>query len=118
VKPSILEGGAGTGLITTSLAGWTPAEIFALEPSPGMRAVLPSRLSSRPELLSRVTVLPGDALSVKLTEPAQAAVMINVRYAFVPDYRRRLWPVLQRELTDAGFTRVQGAERLLAWRRS
>jgi 16S rRNA A1518/A1519 N6-dimethyltransferase RsmA/KsgA/DIM1 with predicted DNA glycosylase/AP lyase activity len=64
VKPSILEGGAGTGLITTSLAGWTPAEIFALEPSPGMRAVLPSRLSSRPELLSRVTVLPGDALSV------------------------------------------------------
>jgi SAM-dependent methyltransferase len=202
VKRSILEVGAGTGLITTSLAEWTPAEIFALEPSPGMRAVLLSRLSSRPELLSRVTVLPGDALSVKLTEPVEAAVMINVMYAFEPDYRRRLWPVLaaclapggllvftwreggppapgplrelascqvgrhtytvlleilaseseawharylyritegsqvlaeeeitgysyrpawpvlRRELTDAGFTQVQGAERLLAWRRS
>ena len=33
VRRSILEVGAGTGLITTSLADWTPAEIFALEPS-------------------------------------------------------------------------------------
>ena len=57
VRRSILEVGAGTGLITTSLADWTPAEIFALEPSAGMRGVLLSRLSSRPELLSRVTVL-------------------------------------------------------------
>jgi ubiquinone/menaquinone biosynthesis C-methylase UbiE len=37
VRRSILEIGAGTGLITTSLADWTPAEIFALEPSAGMR---------------------------------------------------------------------------------
>jgi len=37
VQRSILEIGAGTGLITTSLAEWTPAEIFALEPSAGMR---------------------------------------------------------------------------------
>ena len=58
VRRSILEIGAGTGLITTSLADWTPAEIFALEPSAGMRAVLLSRLASRPELLKRVTVLP------------------------------------------------------------
>lgn len=59
VRRSILEIGSGTGLITTSLADWTPAEIFALEPSAGMRAVLLSRLSSRPELLKRVTVLPA-----------------------------------------------------------
>jgi hypothetical protein len=57
-RRSILEIGAGTGLITTSLAEWTPAEIFALEPSAGMRGILLSRLSSRPELLDRVTVLP------------------------------------------------------------
>ena len=48
VRGSVLEIGAGTGLITTALAEWTPAEIFALEPSAGMRAVLLSRLSSRP----------------------------------------------------------------------
>jgi predicted RNA methylase len=101
VRRSILEIGAGSGLITTSLADWTPAEIFALEPSAGMRGILLSRLSSRPELLNRVTVLPCDALSVTLDEPVEAVVMINVMYALEPDYRKRLWPVLAAAL-DAG----------------
>ena len=39
-KRSILEVGAGTGLVTAALAEVTPAEIFALEPSAAMRAVL------------------------------------------------------------------------------
>jgi SAM-dependent methyltransferase len=103
VRRSILEIGAGTGLITTSLADLTPGEIFALEPSVSMRAVLLSRLSSRPELLSRVTVLPCDALSVTLDEPAEAVVMINVMYALEPDYRRRLWPMLAASLETAGL---------------
>ena len=103
VRRSILEIGAGTGPITASLADLTPAEIFALEPSAGMRAVLLSRLSSRPELLSRVTVLPCDALSVRLGEPAEAVVMINVIYALEPAYRRRLWPVLAATLETAGL---------------
>jgi 16S rRNA A1518/A1519 N6-dimethyltransferase RsmA/KsgA/DIM1 with predicted DNA glycosylase/AP lyase activity len=102
IRRSILEIGAGTGLITTSLAGWTPAEIFALEPSAGMRAVLLSRLASRPELLERVTVLPCDALSVELDEPAEAVVMINVMYALEPGYRKRLWPVLAAQLEPGG----------------
>jgi SAM-dependent methyltransferase len=103
IRRSILEIGAGTGLITTSLAGWTPAEIFALEPSAGMRAVLLSRLASRPELLERVTVLPGDGLSVDLDEPAEAVVMINVMYALEPGYRKRLWPVLAAQLEPGGL---------------
>jgi SAM-dependent methyltransferase len=103
VRRSILEIGAGTGLITTSLAEWTPAEIFALEPSAGMRAILLSRLSSRPELLNRVTVLPCDAMSVTLGEPVEAVVMINVMYALEPDYRKRLWPVLAASLETAGL---------------
>jgi len=103
VRRSVLELGAGTGLITTSLADWTPAEIFALEPSAGMRAVLLSRLSSRPELLKRVTVLPCDALSVNLDEPVEAVVMINVMYALEPEYRKRLWPVLAAQLAPAGL---------------
>jgi SAM-dependent methyltransferase len=102
-RRSILEIGAGTGLITVSLADLTPGEIFALEPSADMRAVLLSRLSSRPELLSRVTVLPCDALSVRLDEPAEAIVMINVLQALEPDYRRRLWPVLAASLEPAGL---------------
>ncbi|MER5326656.1 class I SAM-dependent methyltransferase [Streptosporangium roseum] len=103
IRRSILEIGAGTGLITTSLADWTPAEIFALEPSAGMRAVLLSRLNARPELLKRVTVLPCDALSVELDEPVEAMVMINVMYALEPDYRKRLWPVLATRLEPGGL---------------
>jgi SAM-dependent methyltransferase len=103
VRRSILEIGAGTGLITMSLAEWTPAEIFALEPSAGMRAILLSRLCSSPELLRRVTVLPCDALSVDLDEPAEAVVMINVMYSLEPDYRRGLWPALAAQLEPAGL---------------
>jgi SAM-dependent methyltransferase len=103
VRRSILEVGAGTGLITVSLADWTPAEIFALEPSAGMRGILLSRLNSRPELLNRVTVLPCDALSVTLDEPVEAVVMINVMYALEPEYRKQLWPVLAAALDNAGL---------------
>jgi len=103
VRRRILEVGAGTGLITTSLAEWTPAEIFALEPSAGMRGILLSRLISRPDLLDRVTVLPCDALSVSLDGPVEAVVMINVMYALEPDYRSRLWPVLAGLLETSGL---------------
>lgn len=103
VRRGILEIGAGTGLITTAMADWTPAEIFALEPSAAMRAVLLSRLNARPELLSRVTVLSCDALSADLDDPVEAAVMINVMYALEPDYRRRLWPALAAQLEPAGL---------------
>lgn len=100
---SILEIGAGTGLITTLLADLTPADIFALEPAPEMRALLLSRLSSRPELLDRVTVLRCDAMGVRLDEPAEAAVMINVLSVLEPDYRARLWPVLADSLQTGGL---------------
>jgi SAM-dependent methyltransferase len=103
VRRSILEVGAGTGLITVSLADLTPAEIFALEPSAEMRSVLLSRLSSRPELLNRVTVLPCDAMSVRLDEPVEAVVMVHVIYAMEPDYRRQLWPRLAAVLEAAGL---------------
>lgn len=103
VRRSILEVGAGSGMITTSLADWTPAEIFALEPSAGMRGILLSRLSARPELLDRVTVLPCDALSVTLDEPVEAVLMINVMYALEPEYRKQLWPVLAAALAPAGL---------------
>ncbi len=102
-RRSILEIGAGTGLITVSLADWTPAEIFALEPSAGMRGVLLARLCSHPELLRRVTVLPCDAMSVDLDEQVEAVVMINVMYSLEPDYRNRLWPVLAAQLEPAGL---------------
>ena len=92
VERSILEVGAGTGLITTSLASWTPAEIFALEPSAEMRGILLSRLGSRPE---------GDRL---ISEEE------IVGYGYKPTR-----DTLQRELEAAGFTQAKGTEGLLAW---
>jgi len=68
-----------------------------------MRAMLLSRLSSRPELLGRVTVLPCDALNVTVDGPVEAVVMINVMHALEPDYRRQLWPVLAASLQTAGL---------------
>ncbi|GAA4573586.1 hypothetical protein [Planotetraspora kaengkrachanensis] len=68
-----------------------------------MRGVLLSRLCAQPELLKRVTVLPCDALSVDLDEPVEAVVMINVMYALEHDYRKRLWPVLARQLEPGGL---------------
>lgn len=103
IRRSVLEIGAGTGLVTTALADWTPGEIFALEPSAGMRGVLLSRLSSRPELLDRVTVLPCDALSVSLPEIVEAVVMVKVLHVLEPDYRRKLWPVLAAALEPGGL---------------
>ncbi|GAA3246489.1 class I SAM-dependent methyltransferase [Nonomuraea helvata] len=103
VHRSVLEIGAGSGLITVSLAEWTSAELFALEPSAGMRGMLLSRLSEQPELLERVTVLPYDALSLDLDEPVEAMVMINVMYALEPDYRKRVWPVLAKHLEPGGL---------------
>jgi hypothetical protein len=43
VRRSNLQIGAGTGLITTSLADLTAGEVFALKPSLDMRSVLPGR---------------------------------------------------------------------------
>jgi hypothetical protein len=48
-------------------------------------------------------VLSGDGLSVRLDEPAEAVLMINVIYALEPDYRRRLWPVLAAALEPGGL---------------
>ncbi|WP_084962612.1 class I SAM-dependent methyltransferase [Thermoactinospora rubra] len=103
VRRSVLEVGAGTGLITMTIAEATPAEIFALEPSLGMRGVLLSRLSERPELRERVTVLPYDALNADLDEPVEAVVMISVLYAFPPQERAKLWEVLARNLEPGGL---------------
>lgn len=103
VRHGVLEIGAGTGLITEVIAGATPAEIFAVEPSLGMRSVLLSRLAERPDLRSRVTVLPYDALNTDLDEPVEAVVMISVLYGFRPEEREKLWTTLARQLLPGGL---------------
>ncbi|SEF70919.1 Methyltransferase domain-containing protein [Nonomuraea solani] len=102
VRRSVIEIGAGTGLITQLIARETPAEIYALEPSLGMRSVLISRLAADPETLRRVTVLPCGALDVEVDEPVEAIVMISVLQNFGADERAELWRVLARQLEPGG----------------
>ena len=101
VRRSILEIGAGTGLITTSLAEWTPAEIFALEPSAGMRGI---------EILSTDGEAYGARYLHRITEGGKVISEEEITgYAYRPP-----WNVLERELVTAGFIQTEGAEGLLA----
>lgn len=110
VRGDVLEVGAGTGLITEVIADAVPGEIYALEPSLGMRSVLLSRLAARPELLKRVTVLPCGALEAEVDEPVEAVVMIAVLQNFDAAGRAALWPTLARQLRPGGLL-------VLDWRR-
>ncbi|MEV0232295.1 class I SAM-dependent methyltransferase [Nonomuraea sp. NPDC050786] len=113
VRRSVIEIGAGTGLITELIARETPAEIYAVEPSLGMRSVLLSRLSSDPGLLRRVTVLPYGALDVEVDEPVEAVVMISVLQSFPAEQRAELWRVLARQLEPGGRLVFNWRERAL-----
>lgn len=62
--------GAGTGLGTLTMAGATPARIWAVEPSATMRAVLLHRLADIPDVARRVSVLAG-AVPAALAELPQ-----------------------------------------------
>ncbi|NJP89961.1 class I SAM-dependent methyltransferase [Nonomuraea sp. FMUSA5-5] len=102
VRGAVVEIGAGTGLITELIARTTPGEVYALEPSLGMRSVLVSRLAADPALLRRVTVLPCGALDAEVDEPVEAVVMISVLQSFAAPERAELWRVLRRQLAPGG----------------
>ncbi|MEU6712430.1 class I SAM-dependent methyltransferase [Nonomuraea sp. NPDC046802] len=111
VRGSVIEIGAGTGLITELIARQTTAEIYAVEPSLGMRSVLLSRLTQDPETLRRVTVLPCGALDVEVDEPVEAVVMISVLQSFDAGERARLWRLLSPQLRPGGMLVFNWRER-------
>ncbi|MCO1574508.1 class I SAM-dependent methyltransferase [Crossiella sp. SN42] len=99
----VLEMGAGTGLVTETIADACPGEIFAVEPAAPMRAVLMSRLARRPDLQRRVTVLPQDAVTVKLPVKVDAVVLISMLLCFSPERRAQLWRVCRESLNPGGL---------------
>ncbi len=56
-RSSVLEIGAGVGVTAAALAA-AGFDVTALEPDPGMYAVMLSRLALRPDLESRLTPIP------------------------------------------------------------
>ncbi|TMR20872.1 class I SAM-dependent methyltransferase [Nonomuraea turkmeniaca] len=111
VRRSVMEIGAGTGLITRVILQETPAEVYAVEPSSGMRSVLVNRLAEDREALSRVTVLPCGGLEAEADEPVEAVVMISVLQSFDAAQRADLWRVLRRQLEPGGLLLFNWRER-------
>lgn len=87
----VLEIGSGTGIFTETLLECLAedGEVFAVEPSPTMRAALVTRLAALGE--PRVTVLPDDALTAEVDGPLDAVVLLHVLTHFSPTDRRTLW---------------------------
>ncbi|TMR24792.1 class I SAM-dependent methyltransferase [Nonomuraea turkmeniaca] len=95
--------GAGGGHGTRAIAQALPeAEIFAVEPSPGLRSVLMARVYESPELRDRVTVLPSGLLQAALPPRLGALVAMNVIGHFDPADRHTIWKLLAERLLPGG----------------
>ncbi|MDA0566295.1 class I SAM-dependent methyltransferase [Streptomonospora sp. S1-112] len=91
--------GAGTGLVTATIAGILPsARIISAEPSPNMRAILTSRVFADPDLRERVTVLPEPAQELPLPDSISAAVVFGVAGHIPRSERLELWRRLAERL--------------------
>ena len=103
---TLVEIGSGTGRITEIIADAVPAaEILAVEPAPGMRAVLTSRLAG--PLRSRVTVSTEAAPDLALPEQIRAAVVFGVAGHLDAEARTRLWGRLRERLVPGGVIVVE-----------
>ncbi len=99
----IVDVGAGGGHGTAVIASAVPeAEIYAVEPSPGLRAILLARAALDPGLRERVTVLPEDLLRAGLPDRIGALVAMNVIGHFSPEERSAVWGMLAERLLPGG----------------
>lgn len=75
----ILDVGAGSGLNLAFVLDLVPAaRVYALEPSPAMRALATARIAARPEWHDRVTVRPEDFFSASLPVSLGGAILLGV----------------------------------------
>ncbi|OLT26608.1 hypothetical protein BJF79_43355 [Actinomadura sp. CNU-125] len=103
---AVAEIGPGTGWFTEILAELAD-EVFAVEPARIMRAALTTCLARVPHLADRVTVLPEDALTVRLPVQVDAVVMFNLVMHFSPSERQALWEHWARALVPGGLLLVE-----------
>ncbi len=95
----VVDLGAGTGLSTVAIADALPGtDIFAVEPSASMRAVLLSRLRSRPDLRERVSVVPATVEQAELPPRLGGVVALFMIGHLDPDARAALWRLLAQRL--------------------
>lgn len=99
VAGPVVDLGAGSGLGALVIAKALPeAEIIAVEPSSGLRAVLLSKVYDDPELARRVTVLDTDAQHATLPDRLGAVTAMNMIGHLDRADRRALWATLAKRL--------------------
>jgi SAM-dependent methyltransferase len=99
----VVDVGAGSGCGTLVLADALPdAEIFAVEPSSGLRAALMARVNANDSLRERVTVLPEGILDADLPRQLNLVVAMNVIGHFSPPERLEIWRLLSERLAPGG----------------
>ncbi|MET7336491.1 class I SAM-dependent methyltransferase [Nonomuraea sp. NPDC005650] len=96
-----LEIGPGTGRMTLAVAG-RAASVHCLEPSPGMRTVLMTKLAGRPDLRNRVTVLDGAAPGFRLDRRFDYVYLAAVLQDVPPRARLPLFTGLAEHLAPDG----------------
>ncbi|WP_035795640.1 class I SAM-dependent methyltransferase [Kitasatospora mediocidica] len=88
----VLDLGAGTGRATAVIGRVLPdARILAVEPSPGMRAALTSRVVRDEDLRRRVTVVAASAQEMELPDRLSGAVICGVLGYLDRSERAELW---------------------------
>src|SRR5262249_26290706 len=110
---STLDVGSGTGRIALEIAE-RGVEVYCLEPSPGMRAVLLSKLAARPHIKSRVTVLDGAAPVFRLGRQSDYACLAGVLQCIAVDQRRVLWHTLREHLRPGGLLALDMVDEAVA----
>lgn len=99
----IVDAGAGSGRALRTVVEAVPgAEVLAVEPSPGMRAALFTRVLADERLRTRVTVVAGGLPGARLPAPLGALVAMNVIGHLPPAHRAGFWALAAERLAPAG----------------
>jgi SAM-dependent methyltransferase len=100
----VIDLGAGTGRSTVVIADSVKqGEVWAVEPSPSMRAMLLGHLGWRADLWDRVTVVAGDALRFEWPRQVAAVVACNMIGHLDVGERGALWERLATTVAEGGF---------------
>lgn len=99
----VLDVGAGSGLNLAFVLGRVPAaRVWALEPSPAMRALAMVRIAGHPEWFDRATVRPEDFFSASLPASLGGAILLGVIGHFDPGERAAVLAELAARLPVGG----------------
>ncbi len=78
--------------------------MYALEPSPEMRALALTKVAAHPEWFDRVTIRPEAFGAAPLPDAIGAAILLGVLGHFTPDERAALFAALAARLPEGGAT--------------